>query len=60
MPTTAPETSDTGTPGNVTTTPEAVDLAAARLHDTAAWQEIVRHWTPAPALPPAPGLPAPH
>ncbi|WP_432752275.1 hypothetical protein ACE1OA_03955 [Streptomyces sp. JL2001] len=61
MPTTAPETADTRTPGPVTTTPEAVDLAAARLHDTAAWQEIVRHWTPAPAaaLPPAPGLPAP-
>ncbi|MFB7373419.1 hypothetical protein ACFC0D_26610 [Streptomyces sp. NPDC056222] len=37
-----------------TLAPETVDRAAARLYDTAAWQEIVRHWgTPAEA-PPAP------
>ncbi|QGZ52132.1 hypothetical protein GPZ77_30570 [Streptomyces sp. QHH-9511] len=41
------------------TAPEVVDRAAARLYDTAAWQEIVRRWdTTAPAPGPAPG-PAP-
>ncbi|GGT73520.1 DUF6197 family protein [Streptomyces lateritius] len=43
------------------TAPEAVDRAAARLYDTAAWQEIVRRWdTTAPAPGPVPGpVPAP-
>ncbi|MEU9703660.1 hypothetical protein [Streptomyces sp. NPDC047981] len=33
-----------------TRAPDDLDRAAAALHDTAAWQEIVRHWD----LPPAP------
>ncbi|MFE5484241.1 hypothetical protein [Streptomyces sp. NPDC056527] len=37
-----------------TLAPETVDRAAARLHDTAAWQEIVRHWGAPADAPPAP------
>jgi hypothetical protein len=37
-----------------TLAPETVDRAAARLHDTAAWQEIVRHWGAPTESPPAP------
>ncbi|WP_175439177.1 DUF6197 family protein [Streptomyces vilmorinianum] len=36
-----------------TTAPDELDRAAAQLYDTAAWQEIVRHWD-APSERPAP------
>ncbi|MFG2628867.1 hypothetical protein [Streptomyces sp. NPDC048473] len=41
-----------------TLTPDQLDVQAARLHDTEAWQQIVSGWgltTPDPALPSSPG-----
>ncbi|MGW0122103.1 DUF6197 family protein [Streptomyces sp. NPDC003327] len=41
-------------------TPDALDREAAALYESAAWQQIVTHWTaPAPALPRTPPAPAP-
>lgn len=43
-------------------TPDRLDAQAARLHDTAAWQQIITGWdltAPAPDDAPAPGAPCP-
>ncbi|MFF9016808.1 hypothetical protein ACF09C_28045 [Streptomyces sp. NPDC014870] len=42
-----------------TLAPDDLDRAAAALHDTAAWQEIVRHWDLPPAPEPGVKKPAP-